>query len=375
LAASSLAFQLYNTSANPFETTRDWYVNPAYKKELQGSIDTCTNGSVKSYMEGMAEVPSAYWIDTKSKISGDDTSTMEGILKDAMKKDTRTLVTFIVYDVPNRDCRAKASNGEICCTYNADRTCDYNASGSCEEGIQEYKSEYVDPMYAVLQKYQNDVEIVLIIEPDSLPNLATNLSDYHCGNSATQASYKKGIEYTINKFKDLNVTMYLDAAHGGWLGWEDNIVAFVNLLSGMQFDIHSLRGFSTNVANYQPLGKMCPWDGSATRNDYCLPDRHNQSNECCYDPCHLENQWNGSNNEMNFVQLLTKVSQNRMGYTPHNVVDTGRNGNEDMRQDCANWCNIRNAGVGRRPTTDTGYPEMIDAFFWLKTPGESDGCT
>ena len=45
-----------------------------------------------------------------------------------------------------------------------------------------------------------------------------------------------------------------------------------------------------------------------------------------------------------------------------------------MRQDCSNWCNIRDAGVGLKPTAKTGSP-MIDAYFWLKTPGESDGCT
>lgn len=44
--------------------------------------------------------------------------------------------------------------------------------------------------------------------------------------------------------------MYLDAAHGGWVGWEDNTVAFVNLLKNMDFDLNDLRGFSTNVANY-----------------------------------------------------------------------------------------------------------------------------
>lgn len=72
--------------------------------------------------------------------------------------------------------------------------------------------------------------------------------------------------------------------------------------------------------------------------------------------------------------MLQHNFQNSANYTPHFIIDTGRNGNEAMRQDCSNWCNIRNAGVGVRPTTETGY-ESIDAFFWLKTPGESDGCT
>ena len=78
-----------------------------------------------------------------------------------------------------------------------------------------------------MQQYHNKVEIVLIIEPDSLPNLATNAGDYNCGNSATTAAYKTGVAYAVNKFKNLNVTMYLDAAHGGWLGWEDNTGKFI----------------------------------------------------------------------------------------------------------------------------------------------------
>ncbi len=82
----------------------------------------------------------------------------------------------------------------------------------------------------MLQKYQNSVDIVLIIEPDSLPNLATNLGTPACGDSATQNAYKKGVAYAINKFKTLNVTMYLDAAHGGWLGWEDSMLKYVQLL-------------------------------------------------------------------------------------------------------------------------------------------------
>ena len=44
--------------------------------------------------------------------------------------------------------------------------------------------------------------------------------------------------------------MYLDAAHGGWLGWADNMVKYIDLLKSMSFSLTSLRGFTTNVANY-----------------------------------------------------------------------------------------------------------------------------
>ena len=57
------------------------------------------------------------------------------------------------------------------------------------------------------------------------------------------------------------------------------------------------------------------------------------------------------------------------------IIDTGRNGAAGMRSQCKNWCNIRDAGVGHVATTATANPDVVDAYFWLKTPGESDGCT
>ena len=42
---------------------------------------------------------------------------------------------------------------------------------------------------------------------------------------------------------------------------------------------------------------------------------------------------------------------------------------------CSTWCNVRGAGAGHVPTMNTGLPSVVDAFFWVKIPGESDGCT
>jgi hypothetical protein len=61
----------------------------------------------------------AYWIDVKAKIRGNTTNTVEGILRDASTRSPPELVVLIFYDLPNRDCHAKASNGEICCTVRA----------------------------------------------------------------------------------------------------------------------------------------------------------------------------------------------------------------------------------------------------------------
>lgn len=141
----------------------------------------------------------------------------------------------------------------------------------------------------------------------------------------------------------------------------------------MPFD--RLRGFATNVANYQALGVMCPWEpDQGYRNGYCLNNKH-QSDPCCADACKLESQWNPANNEHNYAQALVKAAKGKFSWDARAIIDTGRNGVTDMRQDCQNWCNIRGAGAGLRSTATTSSPDMIDAYFWLKTPGESDGCS
>lgn len=358
---------------NPFQG-HTFYVNPSYQKELNSSIATAS-GKAKAVMEEMLHIGSAYWVDVKAKINGQTTASVEGILADAAKKSPPHLVVFIVYDLPNRDCDAKASNGEICCYANSDGTCNYDKTGDCAEGIAEYKTTYIDPFAEVLKQHAGKVPIVLLIEPDSLGNLATNLGHPHCGNSATVAAYKTGIPYAINTLSAAcpACSLYLDACHGGWLGWSDNMDKYVTLIKSMGV-LPMLRGFATNVANYQPVGEQCPWDPQSpgsSRNDYCLPDRQHSGEVCCKDPCKLESQWDPANNEANFAQSL----YHSFGPAYHYIIDTGRNGVADMRSDCANWCNPRGAGIGYKPTTETTNTTVIDAYFWLKTPGESDGCT
>jgi len=358
---------------NPF-TGQTFYVNPANQAEYDGSIATA-EGVTKSNLQLMREIPSAYWIDVKAKVQGTGTDSVEGILADAASKSPPELVTLIFYDLPNRDCDAAASNGEICCTYNADGTCNYSASGDCADGIEEYKTQYVDPFVAALKKFKGKVPVVLIVEPDSVPNLASNLGHPHCGNMATQLSYHHGIKYALSQLVDTGATLYLDAAHGGWLGWDDNLSAYMGLLRDWDLPLDQVRGFATNTANYQPLGVMSPWEpDSGLRNGYCLGGKHS-SDASCADPCHLTSQYNPANNELNFAQSLVKHAKATLGMDAHIVIDTGRNGVSNMRGDCANWCNPRNAGAGVASTIDTADPDMIDAYFWLKTPGESDGCT
>ncbi|MFD9326871.1 glycoside hydrolase family 6 protein [Streptomyces sp. NPDC060065] len=57
----------------------------------------------------------------------------------------------------------------------------------------------------------------------------------------------------------------------------------------------------------------------------------------------------------------------------HFVVDSSRNGNGPLSGDRSEaWCNPPGRALGTRPTTETGE-SALDAYLWIKRPGESDG--
>jgi cellulose 1,4-beta-cellobiosidase len=349
-------------TANPF--AGPMYVNPTFQANIDRTLAATQDAVTLQNLRLIRNAPSAYWIDRRAKIRGSGLDSLEGILADAARQPSKPSAVFMVYNLPNRDCNARASNGELCCTYLPDGRCDYSKNtDNCQAGLNQYMTEYIDPYVDVVSRYQDRVNIALVIEPDSLPNLVTNMGNPACRNS--ERVYKDGITYAVRQLasKAPKVALYLDAAHGGWLGWKDsNLVPFSKLVSGMGI-VPQLRGFATNVANYQPLGKMCP------QVDWCLPHNNKLSDPCCADPCKLTTQYNGAVNELNYVQLLGSYFPGKRF-----IVDTGRNGVPNARTDCANWCNPRDMGLGQYPTVDTGVAN-IDAFLWLKTPGEGDGCT
>lgn len=54
----------------------------------------------------------------------------------------------------------------------------------------------------------------------------------------------------------------------------------------------------------------------------------------------------------------------------HFVVDTSRNGLGPSTD--GQWCNPSGRALGPAPTTSTADP-AVDAYLWIKKPGESDG--
>lgn len=74
-----------------------------------------------------------------------------------------TIGAFVVYDLPNRDCAALASNGELTVA---------------NDGLTKYKA-YIDSIAAIVKKHSS-TKIALVIEPDSLGNLVTNANVAKC---------------------------------------------------------------------------------------------------------------------------------------------------------------------------------------------------
>ncbi|KAG8904896.1 Beta-glucosidase cel3A, partial [Tulasnella sp. 408] len=188
------------------------------------------------------------------------------------------------------------------------------------------------------------VRVVAVVEPDSLANLVTNLSDSRCSNA--QSAYLECTKYALEKLKQCNIWLYLDAGHGGWLGWAANQDPAAQMFASVYKGVpnNRVRGLATNVANYNPL--------QLTVNDPVT-------------------QGNPTPDELSYVRALgPKLSA--QGFPAHFIVDQGRSGREKLRDAWGNWCNIEGAGFGMRPTTNTP-DSLIDAIVWIKPGGECDG--
>ena len=95
--------------------------------------------------------------------------------------------------------------GELCCARDEAGACDYEAEGDCADAVAEYMSDFVRPVADLLAEYAT-VPVVLILEPDSLPNLVTNAPTSHGGNKrcgdATRAAYTSGITQAVGLLRE-----------------------------------------------------------------------------------------------------------------------------------------------------------------------------
>ncbi len=362
---------------NPF-VGATWYVNENWSANVESAAANA-GGTLGQQMMAIADEPTFVWMDRISAITGNaDGPGLRAQLDAALaQKQSGTPLVFgiVIYDLPGRDCYALASNGELPAT---------------DAGLERYKSEYIDAIADMLSESQyQDIRFAAVIEPDSLPNLVTNSSEAKCAQAAPY--YKAGVKYALDELHAIpNVYTYIDAAHSGWLGWDSNlgpaIQTFADVAKSTKAGFASVDGFVTNTANSTPLKE--PFLTNSSLNVGGNPVRSASYYE-----------WNPYFDEATFTAAFyDKAVAAGFPSSIGMLVDTSRNGwgganrptavststdlntyvnqsRVDRRTHRGAWCNPLGAGIGERPTAaPSGYAHM-DAFVWVKPPGESDGAS
>ena len=313
-------------SGNPF-VGATFYVNPDYAAKIEATA--ATHPAQAERLRKAEAFPTAVWLDSMAHVRLPSRHLDEALAE--QKRTGRPVVSvFVVYDIPGRDCAAEASSGEL----------------DLATGMGLYASDFIDVIAAQFHDHSSQ-RIVAILEPDSLANLATNLNMARC--KAADRTYRQAIAYAIRKLAMPNVSLYLDAAHAGWLGWDGNRAKIAHIFREVLDDaggVDTIRGFSTNVSNFDTLS-----DGDGKRLEPSAP---------CPD-------------ELTYVEKLSAsladVGISGKGF----IVDTGRNGRGGIRSKRGVWCNLKGAGLGERPRSAPA--PGVDAYFWVKPPGDSDGAS
>lgn len=155
--------------------------------------------------------------------------------------------------------------------------------------------------------------MIVVLEPDALPQMTK------CLSPADQKERLAMIKDAIDVLEATpGLSVYLDAGHARWVPAPE--MAKRLIAAG----IANADGFVLNVSNYV-----------------------------------------GTEESITYGHALSAATGGK-----HFVIDTGRNGNGATKDD--QWCNAEGRALGNPPTTNTNDP-LVDAFAWVKPPGESDG--
>jgi endoglucanase len=153
---------------------------------------------------------------------------------------------------------------------------------------------------------------IVILEPDAL-------SLMNCLSAQDKDNRMNALRDAVGILKrNGNTAVYIDAGHPGWISADE--MAGKLHRSG----ISQANGFALNTSNF------------ITTSD-----------------------------NINYGKSLSeKVGGKKF------VIDTSRNGSGPAHD--SQWCNPQGRSLGQKPTTSTGN-SLVDAYLWVKAPGESDG--
>jgi len=329
----------------------------------------------------MVTTPQAVWFSggTPRQVQQDVRRTM---LKAGLQ---HAVPTLVAYNLPYRDC------GQ------------YSAGGAA--GTTAYEA-WIDGLANGIGMQK----AIVILEPDGLgliPNYVSELDgSQNCtvsGPEATPAARFEQLNYAVDVLTALpNTAVYLDATHSGWQNVSESAFRLLKV------DVEQTDGFYLNASNYQYTSNQVQYGTwvsacitAATTSPSWTGDPVGPLGSGFPDcPNQYFNGWAGSGWAGNALSAYgvwsdsaTDPTLNTTGEnaryatmaagTTHFVIDTSRNGlgpwdwatagytSAGTAQD---WCNPPGRGLGDRPVANPlPSNKLLDAYLWVKTPGQSDG--
>ncbi|MBN2194591.1 MAG: glycoside hydrolase family 6 protein [Polyangiaceae bacterium] len=347
--------ELYTPPANPGAL--------AQIRSLHAARDHANARSIRK----MVETPQAVWL-----TQGTADSVRRDVHRVVKRANGHGTPVLVAYNLPFRDCAQ------------------YSAGGATTAA--EY-AEWIDGFAAGI----GDSPAIVILEPDGLgiipyfvPYYAT---DYEwCqppeADPATAANERFAmLNAAVDRLNQQpNVSVYLDGTHAAWLGVGE--AAHRLDLAGVE----RAAGFFLNVSNYRTtsdsvhFGRWVSsclaltqgiswWDASWCPGQY-VQDPETGAYYADYSDATV------AAVEAAFASNLADNTPEPLLPATSYVIDTSRNGQgpwtapaDHPEGDPQDWCNPPARGLGLRPTLLTDLP-LVDAYLWVKIPGESDGqCT
>jgi len=318
----SAAGVLLDSPSNPFADA-DMYGDPAYVENVSASM--AAHPQLASVLSRAKNQPTSFWLDSSSSISR-LTSALVAARKHGGAAGRGLVPLVTVSTLPGRSCETDGSGEEFSAT---------------AEGAREYRA-FIDNVSAVLMEHSSQ-PVALVLEPHVLAVLASRKP----ACAASQSTMEDSLAYAIRKLALANVSIYLDGGNAIWTGWDDLRQALVEAAARILTKVgpgNRVRGFATNVGAYTPL----VGDGVSRL----------ASN-------------NPFRNEVDYITHLAEDLHRNGIEGMHFIVDTSRNGQLTVPGMGRDWCNLAEAGMGERPRVVL-HP-LIDAYVWVKPPGESDG--
>ena len=371
LTASAPTLASANSPAS-LDPSTQFYVPKPNHGALEQIAELTSSGDKADadLIKGMISTPQAVWF-----TQGTPKSVQQAVRTTVQRAaDKGQVPVLVAYNIPFRDCAQFSAGGAT--------------------SVKDYKA-WIDGFAAGI----GNGAAVVILEPDGLGIIpwynpfadrdtwVTNPNYEWCrpaeADRATAATDRFAMmNYAVDQLKaNAGTSVYLDGTHSAWLGSGDAADRLI------QAGVAKADGFYLNVSNYRlnsHLEKYGTWVSKCIAFASHPSSWGNGHSEWCasqYFPANpndfstwgLTDQWYTDNVESQTWWYSQSVLK-------HFVTDTSRNGQGPWTPttsypDAQDWCNPPDRGVGLQPTANTGNA-LIDAYLWVKIPGESDGeCT